>query len=638
MRTGVSCRSSRWPGDLSLNGGNGGQAFFDNLGTVNLQAGNLTIELPGESSGTYKTAQNSALLFPSDHRFGPGTAFLGTGTTRLNGGSYLLVGAITSENLELTSGTFSGQWTLAGSANWRAGLLDGLCQLTILPSSTLQISSPANHDLGGATLINQGTILWTGGPLRNGADSMIDNQRLFRAQLPGQLALNADFGGSALLLNSGEFNVESGIVDLTVAGETSGKYQVATAATLNILTDHRFRAGARLAGPGISILAGGSSVMEGNLFADNFRLKSGALGGSGTFQGTIDWAGTRLDGPGTFTLAPGSTLAITTAAAHDLPQRTLINSGIVTHTGGNLRAGNGTVILNNGTWLEQADQAFNFDFAGTYAVFDNLGTFRKQSSTGTTTFYSGFTLRNAGSLFLDTGALQLGDAYVQRAGLTRLSNTTLSSPATMQIQAGSLEGTGIIRAPVRVAGTFSPGSPTGQMTLMGNYVQASSGRMNITLAGDPVTKNYSWVQITGSATLAGVLNLAFDTGFAPPAQSSYPVMTFNSVSGQFASFTYPSAQATLQPSLSSSAYTLTVTKGGVATPKVRLVSVTSSGATLSWNSGVGTKYHLQFLPAINAPTWTDIGSDITAQSATTTTLDPTKPIPAKRFYRVRVVP
>ena len=625
-------------GDLAMDNDYGGPSSFANHGTFALQKGNVTLNLLGESSGIFNIAANSSLVFPADHRFLSGTAFQGNGITRLNGGTYQLNGVITSENLELNSGAYSGLWSLAGTANWRSGLLDELCQISILPGSTLQISTASTHDPRGGVINNRGTILWTGGTLRSGAGSLIENQNLFRVQFTGEYGLSSDFGGAATLLNRGELDVEKGILDLTVAGETSGKVQVSSSSTLNILADHRFRAGAKLIGPGVTVLGGGNSVMEGSLVADNFRLSGGSLGGSGTFSGNVDWQATRLDGPGTFTISSGSTFILSTPADHDLPQRTLVNAGTVTHSGGNLRAGNATLIVNTGLWVEQSGLSFGFDFGGAYALFDNVGTFRKLSSSGTTTFASGFALRNAGTVLLEGGALLLGEAYVQRSGTTRLTQATISSTPTLQIQAGSLEGTGSIQAPLRMAGVFAPGSPSGVMAISGDYVQASSGRLDITLAGDPQTKGYGRVQIGGTARLGGTLNVLFDTGFAPSTQSAFPLMTFGGGSGQFATFSYPSSQTTLQASMTPSLYTVTVTKGGIAAPRISVLNLGANSSAISWSSVAGTKYRLQFLTDLSLQTWADLASDVTAQSGTTTVVDVTRPTLAKRFYRVRVVP
>jgi hypothetical protein len=62
----------------------------------------------------------------------------------------------------------------------------------------------------------------------------------------------------------------------------------------------------------------------------------------------------------------------------------------------------------------------------------------------------------------------------------------------------------------------------------------------------------------------------------------------------------------------------------------------SSGVmTVTWNSVPGKKYRLQVRPNLTAGTWQDVGSDITATGATTST---THDATGQSFYRVRLVP
>src|ERR1039457_6750801 len=110
----------------------------------------------------------------------------------------------------------------------------------------------------------------------------------------------------------------------------------------------------------------------------SFTVDSGALGGNtnAVLHGTIGWSAGFLEG--ILTLASGSTLNITTANNHDMPNCTLTNYGTVAWASGDIRSGSsGTTIYNYGLWDAQSDQQLTTSGYNGNTVFDNLGTFRK---------------------------------------------------------------------------------------------------------------------------------------------------------------------------------------------------------------------------------------------------------------------
>ena len=130
-----------------------------------------------------------------------------------------------------------------------------------------------------------------------------------------------------------------------------------------------------------------------------------------------------------------------------------------------------------------------------------------------------------------------GDAgiFTQTGGQTQLAGGTLGNSPNSQVNlnAGSLGGTGTIDANVTNAGQLSPGSPTGLLTIDGSYTQTAAGQMNVDLAGLAASQ-YSTLVVDGSATLAGGLNVNAGGGFTAPTGTVFAVVNAASVSGQFA--------------------------------------------------------------------------------------------------------
>ena len=129
-------------------------------------------------------------------------------------------------------------------------------------------------------------------------------------------------------------------------------------------------------------LAGQQLLVNGPLIVNpsgSFTVDGGALVGNTNTElsGTIGWTAGTLGG--ILTLASGSTLNITAANNHDLPDCTLTNNGTVAWNNGTIRSGGGTgtVIVNNGLWDAQSDQYLTVSGYGGSSVFNNYGTFRK---------------------------------------------------------------------------------------------------------------------------------------------------------------------------------------------------------------------------------------------------------------------
>jgi hypothetical protein len=95
-------------------------------------------------------------------------------------------------------------------------------------------------------------------------------------------------------------------------------------------------------------------------------------------------------------------------------------------------------------------------------------------------------------------------------------------------------------------GTLSPGLSPGKISISGNYVQGSTGVLNMEIGGYTVVTEYDLLAISGSAALAGTLNLTLINGFRPKVNDVFQILTFGSFTGGFATinFTGFTAQVT----------------------------------------------------------------------------------------------
>ena len=183
--------------------------------------------------------------------------------------------------------------------------------------------------------------------------------------------------------------------------------------------------------------------------------------------------------------------------------------------------------------------------------FNNAGSFTKSAGTGTTEVDVPF--NNTGTASVASGALSLaaggtntgsvaiaaGDTlsaagYIQSSGSTSLNGGTLAAGPFI-INGGTLTGSGTINGNVTNGGQVIPGGAgaAGTLTVNGNYSQTASGSLNIELGGTAAGSS-DLLAVSGTAALAGQLDIAEINSFHPALGNTFQVLTFGSSSGSFA--------------------------------------------------------------------------------------------------------
>ena len=216
--------------------------------------------------------------------------------------------------------------------------------------------------------------------------------------------------------------------------------------------------------------------------------------------------------------------------------RTLNNAGTAVWTGaaGLLVSG----IFNNlATGIVDAQS--NTLMGNAAGQFNNAGIFRKTAGGGTTTIGGGgLTFSNTGTGLVDAqnGTISFS-SFTQTGGSTRLNGGAITSPATMNVQGGTLGGTGSLGATVNnSAGTLAPGLSlsAGLVTHTGAYTQGSSGSYDVEIGGLIPGTEFDRLSTSGAATLGGTLNLSLINGYVPNLGDTFTIMTFGSRTGDFA--------------------------------------------------------------------------------------------------------
>jgi len=108
------------------------------------------------------------------------------------------------------------------------------------------------------------------------------------------------------------------------------------------------------------------------------------------------------------------------------------------------------------------------------------------------------------------------------------------------------------------------GSTAGTIAITGNYTQGSSGALGIGIGGLTAGTQFDQLTVSGTATLAGTLNLSLVGGYMPSAGNSFQIITCGSRSGTFASVTGETqGSRTLTPAYNSGNVTIQVTMAPV---------------------------------------------------------------------------
>ena len=110
--------------------------------------------------------------------------------------------------------------------------------------------------------------------------------------------------------------------------------------------------------------------------------------------------------------------------------------------------------------------------------------------------------------------------------LTMFGPTTVSA-ASVDVQSGSLVGSGTIEGSLTNSGYMAP--TAGTFTVTGNYTQTSGGELSLQYW------DVAAVYVDQEASLSGTLVVAVNPKHPPKPGSTYTIMTFSSHSGEFTS-------------------------------------------------------------------------------------------------------
>ncbi len=173
----------------------------------------------------------------------------------------------------------------------------------------------------------------------------------------------------------------------------------------------------------------------------------------------------------------------------------------------------------------------------------------------------GINIRNTNSVSLtastsaDEVIIDPGGTLVVNAGQTLTIDdgpeTDLQNNGTLQVDGslvnngkfvnnGIVKGTGTLTvANFSNPATVAPGDSPGSLTISGNYAQTSAGTLEIELGGVTAGTQYDVLNISGTASLNGTLNVTFTNSFVPVSSIDFIILDAASLSGTFSTVNLP---------------------------------------------------------------------------------------------------
>jgi hypothetical protein len=508
---------------------------------------------------------------------GPGrTIVAGSGTLSFNG--YNTTKTLSTNILE-NYGTL----TYSGDAGFGPGLLPNLAggaHVTNHVGGTLLIGANHGYNYSGTQplrswLVNYGTITCGGSATTPGRISV---------ELLNHGTLSGGFCYIDRGTNFGTLDFRSTLAELSFLGdEATGEY-------------FTFEPGTTLTGPRHNINAAGLVVWNAPATVQNGELTVGAASGGYSSAGARFITGTGYTNTYQVTVLRGEFQVPTNGVADLRRLEDTVSSGSWTYLINNLGVIRADTVIhtarnfdNRGlliirTNLVLAGGAFYGTTPGT-VVITNTGaatftgsTIDNQSihnsaavlvDTATTFTDSVFVNRPGAFLNLAAGALQTGPSSVLNFGTVQgygtisvattnaglvLADDSLGRTLTIsslvqtngetRVRRGVLGGNiniagGYISATNSISGTlrnnavFGPGTPFGLLTITGNYTNEAGAVHHMPIKGTLALRDFPQVRVSGTAKLAGTLNVTFTNGFFPVIGSSYTALTYTARSGAF---------------------------------------------------------------------------------------------------------
>ena len=343
----------------------------------------------------------------------------------------------------------------------------------------------------------------------------------------------------------------TGAVGYTIGGSAAGSQLTDYSFVAPVIADH---VAVNLITPVVISLAGSRPYDNSASFAPSaFGIVNGVNGetlvvasGSGTVSSPKVLAGTQALNPGTLALGNGSGQASNYTLTGGTHTGTITANASVPFAW-DIASATDLNWENPANWNQGA-----VPMSGAMASIPGGlgGAVVYSSASGATSLK---TLNSGSGFTISGGTLTLGNSSADVSTFSgrplTVNGGTLNGPGTISLAGvtldvlagGVLGGSRTIIGNVNnSAGTVSPGASPGIMTIDGNYSQGAGGVLRAEVGGLTPGSGYDQLIVTGTANLAGVLDVSLVNGFVPVDGNRFSIIqSSGSVTGTFSQVNLP---------------------------------------------------------------------------------------------------
>jgi T5SS/PEP-CTERM-associated repeat protein len=149
--------------------------------------------------------------------------------------------------------------------------------------------------------------------------------------------------------------------------------------------------------------------------------------------------------------------------------------------------------------------------------------------------------------------LDINGGVTNRGQVTLKNSMAMAAQTTLEVgngetftneASGVLAGTGTIAGNVLNRGEVRPGNSTGLLTVTGDYMQVSGGKLVVEIGGTTAGSQHDQLAIGGDVALGGLVEVLFADGFSPQPGNRFEIVTTTeSLSGAFVGAALPGLPA-----------------------------------------------------------------------------------------------
>ncbi len=468
------------------------------------------------------TGSNTDLRMVGDVNISGGTMTFSSGTTNR------IVGATAADQLTLSSVTVNGPGTLTNDVGRTLTLFFSAINAPLVNNGAL-IARATGNTIGGSFTTGPGSILRVQGQtafssgILTIAPAFTNNGTIeLTSVVGGDTNANATLNVTGTLTNPAGHTIDVLQGVGAFGGDRFLNAPLDNQGTINISSDSGLSVNPPSALNAQHMNSGTINVTDGNLTVTQ-------SGTSPTFAnpGTVNVsAGQTFDiSGGTFTSFSGGTLL----------EGTYNLGGTFQFNGAAITTNQATIVLDGaGGGLARIVNESSADALANFSTNTAGASFTIQNGRNFTTAGA---LANAGNLTVGSGSsLTVGGGgnYTQTSGTTTVDGTL--SAALVDIQAGLLRGSGTVTGNVANAGQVAPGTSPGVLINDGNYSQTANAGLNIEIGGLTLGSQFDQLQVNGTVTLDGTLNISLLNGFVPTPGDQFVILNKTSggvISGNF---------------------------------------------------------------------------------------------------------